>query len=49
MIGDVALTNGFATVVVTAEDQQIEPSIVAEYLADGYEIVKDEREQQEEE
>lgn len=46
MIGDVTLAKGIVVVIITAEDQQIEPSIVADYLEDGYEIVKDEREQE---
>jgi hypothetical protein len=43
MTGDVTLTKGAITVVVTAEDQHYDHEAIDYYLESGYQITKDER------
>lgn len=46
MKGDVVLAKEFMQVTVTAEDRQYEPGAIADYLDDGWRIVSDQREEE---
>ena len=47
--GDVTVRKGMMMVLITAEDQRMEPDALADYLEHGYEIYRDEREDEENE